>query len=424
MRLTFYKYKSLQFTLAYYILLSILNFNYIIHANSFVYVAYNTESVFEFLPYRFFFVTTIILINCIVLSFHKISDFAYSVLLLILIFFVIPAGLIYASNRIILSDIFIFNNLLFYVSGLFLSIKVNIPTPVINGGQAAQLLISITAVGIIPFIYLYAPYINLKNLLLIDVYETRALVTENVDNTYTAYTYSWYSKIILPIILVFFIHFKSRLGLIISFGFLMFFYLCGAHKTVFLGTFAVLVFYRYDYLKKTYFLLKVLCTIAVLGLLLQLFFNWDYFWTITLNRIFMLNALLDYCFFDFFRDKPIYWADSFLASSIQYPYELMPSHLIGKEYLSNPNVNANSGIIANGYKNAGIIGVLINIVFVSIYLGMLNSFRISPKFYGLFIVLIFTFTNASLTGSILTHGLLILFVVSMFVLRNTKYSLT
>ncbi|TXK05062.1 hypothetical protein [Flagellimonas aequoris] len=138
----------------------------------------------------------------------------------------------------------------------------------------------------------------------------------------------------------------------------------------------------------------------------------------------MLNALLDYCFFDFFRDKPIYWADSFLASSIQYPYELMPSHLIGKEYLSNPNVNANSGIIANGYKNAGIIGVLINIVFVSIYLGMLNSFRISPKFYGLFIVLIFTFTNASLTGSILTHGLLILFVVSMFVLRNTKYSLT
>lgn len=424
MRLTLYKYRCLQFILAYYVLLSILNFNYIIHANSFIYVAYNTKSVFEFLPHRFMLATTVVLINCIVLSFHKFSDFAYSVLVLILIFFVIPSGLIFASNGIISGDIFILNNVLFYVSGLFLSLKVNIPTPVINRGQAAQVLLGITAVGIIPFIYLYAPYINLKNLLLIDVYETRALVTENIDNTYTAYTYSWYSKIILPIILVFFIHFKSRLGLIITFVFLMVFYLCGAHKTVFLGTFAVLVFYRFDYLKKTMFLLRILCIIAILGLFLQLAFKWDYFWTITLNRIFMLNALLDYCFFDFFKDSPIYWADSFMGSYLEYPYDLMPSHLIGKEYLSNPRVNANTGIIANGFKNAGIIGALINIFIVSFYLGMLNNFRISPKFYGLFIVLIFTFTNASLTGSILTHGLLILFLVSMFVLRNTKHSLT
>lgn len=423
MRLALYKYKILQGILIYYALLSVLNFCYIIHANSFIYVAYNTGSLFEFLPNRFLLVTVVVLINSIILSFHRISDFAYSILILILIFFVIPAGLVFASNQIIPMDVFFLNNALFYIAGLFLSIKIDIPVPVLNKSQAAQVLLGITAIGIIPFIYLYAPYINLKNLFLIDVYETRSIVTENINNLYTGYTYSWYSKIILPVVLVFFIHFKSRLGLIISVVFLLFFYLCGAHKTVFLGTFAVLIFYRYDYLKKTFLLLKVLCFIALLGLFLQLFFKWDYFWTITLNRIFMLNALLDYCFFDFFRNNPIYWSDSFMASSIKYPYDLMPSHLIGREYLSNPKVNANTGIIANGFKNAGYVGAFINIFIVSLYLGMLNSFRINPKFYGLFIVLIFTFTNASLTGSILTHGLLILFLISMFVLRNTKYSL-
>lgn len=423
MTLKSYKYRIFGILLLYYSLLSYLNFAFIIHSNSFPPVAYNTESTFEFLGGRFTGVTLVILANLCLINFFRISDFAYSILILILIFFVIPSGLLYASNEIIPVKIFILNNLLFYSICFFQSIYLKINSPILDKGQAAKVLLIITTIGIIPFIYLYGPYIDLKNLLLIDVYKTRALVEMNIHNMYTAYTYSWYSKIILPIILVFFIYFKSRIGLILSFAFLLFFYLCGAHKTVFLGTIAVLVFYKYDYLKKTYLLVKFLCIIAIVGLLLQFLFEYDYFWTITLNRIFMLNALLDYCFFDFFQDNPIYWTDSFMASFKEYPYDILPSNIIGREYLNSASMYANSGIIANGYKNAGIIGVFINILIVSVFLSFMNSFRISSKFFGLFILLMFTFTNASLVGSILTHGLLVLFLVGMYILRNTKYSL-
>lgn len=410
--------------MCYYVLLSFLNFVYIIHANSFISVALNTKSTFEFLGARFLLVTMAILLNVFSLNFFKISDFAYSILILVLIFFVIPSGLLYASNIIVPIKIFLLGSLLFYSILFIVLINWDLRTPVINSNQAAKILMLITTIGIIPFVYLYWPYIDLKNLLLIDVYKTRALVDANIHNSYTGYTYSWYSKVILPVIMVFFIYFRNRIGLIISFAFLVFLYLCGAHKTVFLGTIAVLVFYKYDYLKKTYLLVKFLCAIGLIGLLLQFLFNSDYFLTITLHRIFMLNALLDYCFFDFFDNNPIYWADSFMSSIVEYRYDVLPSHIIGAEYLNNPKTNANSGIIANGFKNAGILGVLINIGIVSLFLGFMNSFKISPKFFGLIILLMFTFTNASLAGSILTHGLLVLFLVCMFVLRNTKYSLT
>lgn len=410
--------------LCYYGLLSFLNFAYIIHANAFLSVSINTHSVFEFLGYRFIWITLGILFNIFIINFLKISDFAYSILILILIFFVIPAGLLYASNTIVPVKIFLLNNLFFYSVWFFLSINLKINAPILNSNQAAKVLMIITTIGIIPFVYLYWPYIDLKNLLLIDIYKTRALVDTNIDNNYTGYTYSWYSKIILPVILVFFIYYKNKIGVMAAFSFLIFFYLCGAHRTVFLGAIAVLVFYKYGYLKKTYLLVKFLCIIGLTGLLLQFLFDWNYFWTITLHRIFTLNALLDYCFFDFFNHKAIYWSDSFMAKIIEYPYDVLPSHIIGKEYLNNPTTNANSGIIANGYKNAGIIGVFINILIVSLFFSFLNSFKISAKFFGLFILLMFTFTNASLAGSILTHGLLVLFFVCMFVLRNTKFSLT
>ncbi len=419
-----YKFKIFIMMLCYYSLLSFLNFKYIIHANAFSAVESNIDGVFEFLGSRFLGITLIILFNVLIINLIKISDFAYSILILILIFFVIPGGLLYASNDIIPVKIFLLNNLFFYSVLFFLSINLNIKTAVLNSNQAAKVLMVITTIGIIPFVYLYWPYIDLKNLLLIDIYKTRALVDANIHSNYTGYTYSWYSKIILPVILVFFIYYKSRIGVIAAFAFLIFFYLCGAHRTVFLGAIAVLVFYKYDYLKKTYLLVKFLCIIGVVGLLLQFLFDWNYFWTITLHRIFTLNALLDYCFFDFFNHKPIFWSDSFMAKFIEYPYDILPSHIIGKEYLSNPITNANSGIIANGFKNAGVIGVLINILIISLFLSFLNSFKISAKFFGLFILLMFTFTNASLAGSILTHGLLVLFFVCMFVLRNTRFSLT
>jgi hypothetical protein len=134
----------------------------------------------------------------------------------------------------------------------------------------------------------------------------------------------------------------------------------------------------------------------------------------------MLTALLDYCYFDFFQGRPLYYSHTFLSPFFEYPYEMTPDHIIGKVYYNRPEANVNIGIISDGYKNLGIFGSVLNIFLVAGYLSILNYLRISPKFFGLFVLLIFSFLNSSLTTILLTHGGMLLLLLAILVLRNTQ----
>ncbi|AXT61831.1 hypothetical protein D1816_16195 [Aquimarina sp. AD10] len=340
---------------------------------------------------------------------------------LILFFFVVPAGLVFASSSEVLPSIFLYHNIFFYTTYLFSKIKWNFNSPTLKFHQSGPVLLTITVIGIIPFIVEYAPYINLKNLLLIDVYETRTLVSQNIKNTYTAYTYSWFSRMILPIIIVLSIYFGNRKNLILSVLLLLFLYLCGAHKMVFIGLIFVLIFYKYDYLEKTRYFLLVMTGFICISLLATLFFDFTYLWDVSFRRVLILTALLDYCYFDFFTyNEPLYWSHSFLSTFVDYKYDVLPEYVISEVYFNKPDVNANVGIISDGFKNLRTWGILISIILTSLYFSILNSLNISPKFFGLFVLLVFSFLNGALSTILLTHGGILLLLLAIFVLQNTK----
>ncbi len=415
-----YKYKNSYLLVCFYALLSFLHFKYIITFDDFKYVSLYASVDFVFVPLRYLMASLIILLNILFLLLYRKTDFLYSILVLILFFFVMPSALVFSSSKSVFSEIFVLHNVFFYSVALLSTVRWNFKFPTLNTKQAFGLLFFGVLIGILPFIVIYGPYINLKNLLLINIYRTRTLVTENIDNFYTAYTYSWFSKIIIPILIVFSIYFKTYKRLSISIFALLFLFLCGAHKTVFAGVVLLLVFYNYDYLKKTHFFLISMMVLMLVSLLASFIFGYDYIWDISFRRVLMLTALLDYCYFDFFKDAPIYWSNSFMSSFIEYPHELSPDHMIGKVYFNKPDVNANIGIISDGFKNLGLWGSLINIMVVSVYLSVLNTLRISSKFFGLFVLLIFSFLNSALTTILLTHGGLLLLLISLLILRNTE----
>ena len=418
-----FKLKCFLWIVAFYFLLSFLHFAYMIHYDDFDYVRLTQGIEFYFYLPRYVLASIIILFYCILLLFSKVSDFLYSILLLILIFFVIPSGLLFSSSKSLNPGIFSMHILFFLFVYIFSFIKWNLTFPKVNSYQSMILLISISVIGLIPFIILYGPYIDIRNLWLVNVYETRALVLSNVDNLYTAYTYSWFAKIIIPISLVFCIYFRKRTLLIISILSLLFLYLCGAHKTVFYGTFFMIFFYKYDHLKKMTFFLKLITLFLMLTIAATIFFDFSILWELSFRRALMLSALLDYCYFDFFNHNYIYWSDSFLSNFIHYPYEISPDFIIGRDYFNKPKMNANVGIISDGFKNAGYFGAIINIFIVSLIFSFLNSLKISPKFFGLFLLFSFTLLNSSLTTILLTHGGGIMIIVAMFLLRNTETAL-
>lgn len=418
-----FKLKCFLWLVAFYFLLSGLHFVYMIHYDDFKYVSFTQGIEFYFYWPRYMVATVIILAQFILLLYSKVSDFLYGILLLILVFFVIPSGLLFSSNKTLNPGIFLMHNLFFILVYLFSFIKWNLTFPRINNYQSMILLISISVVGLIPFIVLYGPYLDIRNLWLVNVYETRALVLAKVHNLYTAYTYSWFAKIVIPTSLVFCIYFRKKTLFLISVMSLLFLYLCGAHKTVFYGTFFMVIFYKYEYLKKMAFFMKLMTLFLTLTIVATLFFDFSILWELSFRRALMLSALLDYCYFDFFNHNYIYWSDSFLSGLIHYPYDITPDFIIGRDYFNRPTINANVGIISDGFKNAGYYGTIINIVIVALIFSFLNSLKISPKFFGLFILFLFTLLNSSLTTILLTHGGGLMLLVAMFLLRNTETTL-
>ena len=83
-------------------------------------------------------------------------------------------------------------------------------------------------------------------------------------------------------------------------------------------------------------------------------------------------------------------------------------------------MSANNGLISDGYMNFGTLGVIFNILLIAFYFMVLNSLKIPARYFGLFVLTIFSFISSSLSTVLLTHGGLALLMVSIFILNNKR----
>ena len=233
------------------------------------------------------------------------------------------------------------------------------------------------------------------------------------------YVYSSLTNVILPILLLIsFLH-KEYFKAIAAFVMLIFMFLVGGHKSVFFATFLMMYFYWGSYTQKLkYFFLGVLFFLS-LAVIVYYQTNNLFMFSLFTRRIFFLPAVLDIGYFDFFENRQIYWSESILRSYLQYPLGLAPRNLIGQHVLLDETINANSGIISDGFMNLGIIGVLLNLTLVSMIYAILNALHISHRFFGLIFLLFFTFLSTYFFTTMITHGGLLLIVLAYLFLRNS-----
>jgi len=253
------------------------------------------------------------------------------------------------------------------------------------------------------------------------VYKTREDFSNiNKSNPYTAYTYSWFGRFIIPCIMVFSIYYKNKKVLIVSFFILIYLFLFGSHKSVLIGTFMTIFLYKLSYIKTVSYLLKILIVMILVALLLFYTLDNEFIMVHGVRRGLIVPALLDIPYFDFFKDRPIYWSQSFMGSFIDYPYDLKPPKLIGKTYFNTPKMASNNGLISDGFMNGGMLGILLNITIVSATFSLLNQLNISNKFFGVIIWFFAIFMSSSLPTVILTHGGFVFVVLSIFFLKNSE----
>lgn len=414
LKLNFTHYFSL-----YFFLLMVLYHYKIKHYFYWDYIALLQKGEFDFSLIRFLWAVILFYTNLFLLNTLNKKKLIFIVLSLFFALLTIPSLIAYTSGSIYPAKLLLYHEGLFF--GLFAVSKIKIDfsrVPTINKKQSLYLLLLLTAFGTVPYLLVYGPYINLKNLVLVDVYRTRK-VMGGLSNPYFGYTFSLFTKIFIPLIIVFSLELKKKVWTIVGVLFLVLFYLFGAHKTVYVGLFVVLIFYRFTYLKSVKYIVKY-GSLAIIGCILLALLEYDYPWILTFRRIQFIPTLLDICYVDFFSGKPLYWSESILKSFIDYPYGVRTTNLIGEVYFNRPDMSANNGLVSDGFKNFLGFGVFINIFLVCSYFLVLNNLDISPKYFGLYFLVVFSFMSSSTFTVLLTHGGIILLLASIFLLNQKE----
>ncbi|MFC6592940.1 hypothetical protein ACFP81_14340 [Deinococcus lacus] len=144
------------------------------------------------------------------------------------------------------------------------------------------------------------------------------------------------------------------------------------------------------------------------------------------RRLILTPGLLTTYYMDFFWvNPPAQLAHSFLSSFLDYPYDLRPAFLIGREYFNTPTMSANANIFADAYANFRGWGI---VIFSSLLGGLLAFIDGYSRRLATPVITVtglalpaFALTNTALFTTLLTHGLLFGVVLTYLYASSEQY---
>jgi hypothetical protein len=228
-----------------------------------------------------------------------------------------------------------------------------------------------------------------------------------------------------PIILVFGIYKRNYILFSISFlGVILIFLTNGAVKSIFLGAFFTILFYTgKSYQDKALLFVIIMLTIALSSLIEYHVAGTYIFSDLAIRRLLFVPPYLESVYYNHFQDAHIYYANSFLDFLDQYKLEKPPSVYIGEEVLGQRGLNANVGVMPDGYMNLGIPGVFIHAIFISFILKFISHLKINHRYFGIFFIYIYIFNTSFLSTMLLTHGFLLFIIFALTFLSKTNKKL-
>lgn len=257
-----------------------------------------------------------------------------------------------------------------------------------------------------------------------DLYSVYELREKNPTGKipFSGYSINWVAKSALPFILLFSLYrYKTVFNIWVLFVFvsiLILFFNTGHKSFLFNIPFVLILYYL---VKSKHFLVlfvSSLLIISITGLLIFWLMDDKTILTLFIRRSLYIPAQLSFYYHEFYLDQPLYLSNSFLSSLSEYPHHLEPAHMIANEYFNSDKMAANNGIISDGFKHFGYIGLLIWSVLLSLFLKFADALRsITPTLIliPLLILGAKSFIDGAFFTSLLTHGILISLLVLLFI---------
>lgn len=348
--------------------------------------------------------------------FKKMDSFYWTVISFIFLMFTIPMLVYYEFNPKT-DEVYLFGHLILILFLILCFIKKETVSLKKNKLKVKNknILYFLVFLLILPFAFTYGFNFNFDvfSLMSDSIYEARNSSIKN-GNILTRYFEGWLSRAICPILLTYGFIKKDMKTIIYSLVILLYIYLISAHKSLFLGIILIFVFYFLKgYEKKVLFFSSFMCILIIIPTLLESMDVSSLILPIVSYRFLFVPVEVGTYYFDFFNENYTYWSQSPFNPFILYKYNLSPAYLIGEKYLNDSNVGANTGIIADGFMNFGVIGIFINVLLFVLIIKLWRN-NISENYFGVLFTYLIAFQNSSLNTIILTHGLVVVFLMFYF----------
>ncbi|MEZ5069638.1 MAG: hypothetical protein R2751_01380 [Bacteroidales bacterium] len=366
---------------------------------------------FEPVFFRFkFFEAKLVLLAILTFSLVEGNSKAYLLLSTLTFFYFIPNTIYYAYSN--LSQLFLYSLLLIVVAIHFIfRIRLKPVSTRISGfsKNIIQLIFLIMLfLLLVNVLRDYGKNISLKALYFNEfIYQLRE--ESSTGNVLSQYTFGFLFKFAVPIMILVFI---ERKRVLLAFGFFVleiFGFLMTGNRSVFFTVFVILFFFfGHRTEKKIFNFLASYAALLLFAVGANEILHAATLESILLRRTMFVPARMNECYFEFFKGSPVFLSHSVLSPFIPYPYDLPPANLISSLYFHAPEGSANNGLLADGYMNFGMIGIILYIFAFAGIMRISTSLLKSPIYDGVIFVMTFTFLSSALFTCLLTHGVLLL----------------
>lgn len=192
-------------------------------------------------------------------------------------------------------------------------------------------------------------------------------------------------------------------------------------KAALIGPAFTIALYFAVVLSKRYGLILLFLMVILLAIPAYVIFGDTFYMHTFPRRVVYVPALVNIAYFDFFFENETVKLSSSIGRWIsEYPYDLQPPNLIGRERFHAPEMNANSGVYGTGYMHFREFGppvFMFVLGVVTAYLNSLKLARVSPIFLLVAVgqPLWIIFTSADIFSGLLTNGTLFMVFFLMLV---------
>lgn len=373
---------------------------------------------YEFVLSKFIFSKFLFLISILFLLLKQ-SKFIYSLSILLNLFVLIPNLILYQYTDYPITIIFLILLFLLLLPINFFKRR-EFKFAIIKENNKLIILTIAFIIFLIPFFIEYGFKFDFR---VFSFGKIIYKIRENLDNSgniFTAYLYSPLRLFILPCVLILSLIKRKWISFILASMAIIYLYMIFPQKSTFFALFITIAFFFYrDYFKKINFILISIMFILITCIILSEGFNYNLPESLLIRRTFFIPALLNDAYFTLFKNNYLFLSHSILSPFIGYPYDVKPAIWVAEIFFKT-QMNANNGIISDGYKNFGIIGAIIFVFIAAYILKFIDKLNISSRFFGIFFLILRLFIGSALLTGLLTHGILVAILISFLFLHNTK----